>query len=415
MLLLAFAVPLSFAIDFDKHQLSFPIEILLLGLGIALIFRFDFRNLHRDPFLKHPISKLSILYLVWMVITIFFSSDKLVSTKYFLVTAAHWWVFFIGLGKTLPKIGWQKWISAYLLGFMLVCIYAVVHYAQYDFRPDASVLMARPFYSDHALFGAAAVMIVFLLLSFKVERKLSVKHSFLFIALVVCLAVIFFSRSRAVQLSLLIGLILVLYHLIFDKMIKVLLVGFLFVGFILTVLSPKIIDQSWQSPQPLRESLDVSSLERINRYSCAWRMFLDRPLTGYGVGTFPQEYLAYQRPHEMTRISVTTPRQVSGKPHGGGRGGGCHSEYLQVLSEQGLPGFTLWWLLVISAIVYGVRLATSSSAKIKGVAVLVAVYSLLFHYLVNNLQHSEEIAILFWSCLAWLVQQDGQNFKGKSA
>ena len=51
---------------------------------------------------------------------------------------------------------------------------------------------------------------------------------------------------------------------------------------------------------------DVSNLERLNRYSCAWRMFQDRPITGFGAGTFPIAFLPYQRQEEMTRISVTT-------------------------------------------------------------------------------------------------------------
>jgi O-antigen ligase len=62
---------------------------------------------------------------------------------------------------------------------------------------------------------------------------------------------------------------------------------------------------------------DASNLERINRWSCAIRMFKDRPLIGFGPGTYQFVYGQYQITPEMTRISTNH-----------GDKGNAHSEYL---------------------------------------------------------------------------------------
>ena len=150
---------------------------------------------------------------------------------------------------------------------------------------------------------------------------------------------------------------------------------------------------------------DVSNLERLNRYSCAWRMFLDRPITGFGTGTFAMAYLPYQRPAEMTRLSVTTPRRVDGR-HYSGRGGGAHSEYFQALSELGLPGLLAWLLLLGSSWYTALRVYfqhKKQSHRRWAMALFWALNTYYLHSFFNNFLHQEEISVLFWSMLAALA------------
>ena len=41
---------------------------------------------------------------------------------------------------------------------------------------------------------------------------------------------------------------------------------------------------------------DASNLERINRWNCAIRMFEDKPIFGFGPGTYMFVYAPYQKP-----------------------------------------------------------------------------------------------------------------------
>ena len=87
-------------------------------------------------------------------------------------------------------------------------------------------------------------------------------------------------------------------------------------------------------------STDASNLERINRWNCAIDMFKERPLFGFGPGTYSFEYARFQRPENLTIISTNF-----------GDLGNAHSEYLGPLAEMGLPGMLLM-LIIVATIFY---------------------------------------------------------------
>src|SRR5690606_3017212 len=64
-------------------------------------------------------------------------------------------------------------------------------------------------------------------------------------------------------------------------------------------------------------STDASNLERLNRWSCAIRMWEDKPFFGWGPGTYMFNYAPYQLSHQLTIISTNF-----------GTNGNAHSEYL---------------------------------------------------------------------------------------
>ncbi len=76
---------------------------------------------------------------------------------------------------------------------------------------------------------------------------------------------------------------------------------------------------------------DFSSAIRLNYWRGAWEMFKDRPLTGWGAGTFGTVYHLYQE----DPIS-------SGKY--------AHNLYLEILSEQGIFVFVFFILFLVSVL-----------------------------------------------------------------
>ena len=153
---------------------------------------------------------------------------------------------------------------------------------------------------------------------------------------------------------------------------------------------------------------DVSAQERLNRWNCAIRMSQERPSLGFGPGTFQFQYIDFQKPDEMTRISMLAPVVTRG-PDTYGRGGGAHSEYLRVLAETGWPGLLLWLSLAISAMVAGSVPATLVAGKPKtnrlpspSIYLILALLTFFAHSTVNDFLHDGRISALFWGCLAMI-------------
>ena len=426
-LALLFVIPLSTSFTFGHHQINLPGEPIILLLSVLLFFVVDFKDLIIFKFIRHPVSLISIGYLGWMIVTVPFSSDVVTSLKYVAVNISHWWVFFIGFWIVKRKIGqgMDNWFGFYAVGLSLVILYAHANNFKFDFRPDAGLLLAQPFFRDHALFSAVICMLIFYFLDliFKqiksrnwTKRSLLGPMSFSFLAL----SAVYFIPSRAAWLSLILALTIGLACLAIKLRWSRVLASLFALGFASAIIVPRIFGDPIkteartgnmvnQLQSGFNFTTDVSNLERLNRYHCAWHMFLDRPLLGFGPGTFASAYLPFQKESYMTRISVRKPHREDGSPHQEGRGGGAHSEYLQALSEMGGPGFLLWMAFVGVVIITGIRIFFRSKNQDRSflfLSITLGLITYFIHGIFNNFLHDEELAAIFWAMLAHLVIKD---------
>lgn len=69
-------------------------------------------------------------------------------------------------------------------------------------------------------------------------------------------------------------------------------------------------------------------------------MWEERPVMGWGPGTYQFNYAPFQKSDEMTIISTNA-----------GDMGNAHSEYIGPLAEQGVPGLT-FILILVGTIIY---------------------------------------------------------------
>lgn len=104
----------------------------------------------------------------------------------------------------------------------------------------------------------------------------------------------------------------------------------------------------WVAVEATGVTSDASVLERFNRWRCSLLMAADRPLMGFGPGTFEREYGVYQRDRDRTVWSTND-----------GDLGDAHSEPLGRLAEEGLPGLTLQFALLGVMLWTGFRVAAS--------------------------------------------------------
>ena len=143
---------------------------------------------------------------------------------------------------------------------------------------------------------------------------------------------------------------------------------------------------------------DASNLERINRWHAALAMFKERPITGWGPGTYMFQYAPFQISRDRTIISTNF-----------GLIGNCHSEYLGPLSEQGLLGMLLMIALVGVTLWTAIRLWSRLPPGIERHIVGAALFGLITYYIhgtVNNYLDLDKASVPFWGLTAMIVVLD---------
>jgi O-antigen ligase len=145
-------------------------------------------------------------------------------------------------------------------------------------------------------------------------------------------------------------------------------------------------------------SSDASNLERINRWQSAFRMFGERPLVGWGPGTYQFIYAPFQRSKERTIISTNA-----------GDMGNAHSEYIGPLSEQGVPGLLSILSLIVVILITGIRVyrnAKNKEIRLISLLSVLALVTYFIHGLLNNFLDTDKASVPFWGFFAIIVALD---------
>jgi len=145
-------------------------------------------------------------------------------------------------------------------------------------------------------------------------------------------------------------------------------------------------------------SSDASNLERINRWSCAIRMFEDKPVFGWGPGTYMFNYAPYQLTADRTIISTNSAN-----------GGNAHSEYLGPMAESGFMGLVTFILLISVVIYTAVHAYSRTSDKRLKTIVMSALLGLITYYMhgtMNNFLDTDKLSVPFWGFTAIIVAID---------
>lgn len=384
-------------------HLSLPGEAVALLLAPVIALRLW----HDRPFvlrcLQMPIAWALAGWLLVMGMGTVFSTLPVVSAKYLLAEGLHIWVYFVGALLLLGDDGrnLRKGIGLVALGMALTAGYTLFRHAGHGFSPEFTTIVPRPFFPDDTMYSAAICLVLPPILALAMRTKhwgWALLATFFGVALMM-------ARCRGALLG--VCAMTLFAGLLALRVGPRALLGLAAAGILGLILV-------WPFAQKtLRERADVSLLERLNRYSCAWRMAADRPLTGFGPGTYQFAYLPYQLPDERTRISVTRPGIAQE-----GRGGEAHSEYFQALADMGWPGLlSLLALIGVSfffgakKIAHGAQLGAPdfsffSKKNILQTAIWLALIGYWAHGLVNNFWHTDKVAMLVLGGLAVLAKRE---------
>jgi O-antigen ligase len=421
MCFLAILLPFSFEFPITENlNINIPSEPLL---AIA-VFSIGWESIRRPGLLKEFFRKENIwviLFLLSFFITSAFSDLLWVSVKYTIVTTSYILVFYFWIQHLIREKTdfFPKLILLYSISVLIVLAFSIYAFKQFDWNPITIRGIFRPFYKDNTILGATVAMLTgFWLVTAIRVKTLTVKILCLLFSLLF-LAGTVLSNSRAAALSLLVfGVtwsLLVLrirINQIAVAVVSMIIVLGIFRGSVLNFLMEnKHLSHSSESGyfEQLQSSgnisSDISNIERMNRWISAWGMFTDRPLTGFGPGTYQFVYIPYQKKEYMSRLTVKDPWHIPENS-----GGTAHSEYFLVLSEMGILGILTWLLLIGQWSWVAFEKSRSNPRRTQIVMAFAVLSTYLFHAFFNNFLTTDKFAFLFWGTAAWMmVNIDGKK------
>jgi putative inorganic carbon (HCO3(-)) transporter len=410
---IVFSTPLAINVPIKDFGLaiSLPTEPLMISILAVFLLKLFYEGKLDRKLVYHPISLSILFYLGWMMITSVTSDLPAVSFKYFL--SKLWFIvcfYYYGYFLFQKKQNINRFFWAYCIPFVLVIGYTVFEHSQYGFDQKTANWVMSPFYNDHTAYGAMLAFFVpgLLGLSFMKDRPLFQRAvAFLFFLIFIFALVLSYSRAAWVSLAGALAFFSVLYFRINFKFILLSLFVLVIAYFsfreqLLVKLERNRQDSSTNLTEHVRSisniSSDASNLERLNRWQSAFRMFKERPVFGWGPGTYSFKYAPFQFSYEKTIISTNS-----------GDRGNAHSEYIGPLAESGVLGTVSFVLMMIAIFFTGVRLyprLEQKNEKIVLVSLLAGLVTYFIHGGLNNFLDTDKASVPFWGFIAAIVALD---------
>lgn len=413
LLLISLLTPLSINIETVAGGLavSLPSEPLLAGVLVLFVAKYLYERKFDFKISTHPISIVIYIMFIWMCITTITSEMPIVSLKF--IMSRLWFIvpsyFLCALLFKNPK-NINRFIWLYIAGLVIVVIYTITNHAMHGFDGDTAHWVMTPFYNDHTAYGAVLAIYIILCAAYLFMPNMQ-RNKRIAVVIVLCLLllaiVLSFCRASWISLIAALGVLTCVLLKIKFKYIAfvstiLIVLFFSFQQQIFDSLSKNDQDASGNIVENIQSmtniSTDASNLERINRWNSAIRMFKERPLVGWGPGTYQFVYAPFQESKNKTIISTNS-----------GDMGNAHSEYIGALAEQGVPGSLIVVSLVVVFMYCGLmtyRKAQNKESKILVLAATLALLGYFVHGTLNNFLDTDKLAVPVWSCMAIITAID---------
>jgi O-antigen ligase len=386
-----------------------PLMLVTAGLFACLFF---FKPLETMAGWKHLLIFLLLADFSWMVITIFFSTDWLVSLKY--VAAKSWYLcafVFLPLVLFKERKNIIRTALLFLFSMLAFTVFAMYRHEQLGFTFAHINDAVQPFFRNHVNYSAMLVCTVPVLTAIAQLKKKS--RWWIAAILLFVLAALFLSYARGAWLALVIGAgtyWLMLKRKLFLSFLIVIGISLLAVSWLRSNdryldyahdFRTTIFHEDFQEHLVATYQLkDVSTAERFNRWIAGARMVGDRWLTGYGPNAFYENYKPYEIPAFKTWVS-------NNKDHST-----VHNYFLLTLIEQGVPGLLLFISLLAAMIFYAEKIyrqARDQFTRVTAMSCGVMLSMIITVNFLSDLVETDKVGSLFFLVLATLVAIDRQN------
>lgn len=411
--LVPFSVPLRYIVPNLDIDFYIPTEPLLFGIMLIFIYKALLGQKFDKKILLHPVSIAIYINLIWIFFTSVTSTMPIVSFKFFL---ARLW-FIIGFYLLVTQLfknkeSASKYIWIYIMALTIVIIYTFIQLAGKGFFNQKAAHSAMlPFYNDHTSYGAILAMFIpFLIYSaYTVKRKYTGHKTVLWILTALFIFALVMSYSRAAWVSVLgaIGVfIIVKLKIKFRTLVFFLVVIAIYISSFIPQIINKLEKNEQDSSSNFTEHVqsisniatDASNVERLNRWACALQMFKEKPIVGWGPGTYMFQYAPFQFSYNRTVISTNF-----------GDWGNAHSEYIGPLAESGVLGTITFLFIVIYVIITALKVYKNANEKwIKGLSIslLLGLITYFIHGTLNNFLDTDKASAPFWGFIAIIVALD---------
>ncbi len=411
MYLMALSTPFSVIMDIqDKHLgLSLPSEAFMISLTFIFFCRILYDWYLDRKLLTHPISIVLYVYLLWMFLTCITSEIPLVSFKFWaskiwFTTSCYWML--IQLMKDDMR-NMVRYFNCYAIGLACIVLITTYKHALSGFDDRYAHWVMSPFYNDHTAYGA--VLAFFLPITaccfFLPNNNLWQKLFYAGLTALFFLGFyLSFSRAAWISLVIAIGVFIILklkIKLSWLVVAAAILGGafYFYADDILYKMSRNSQDSSGKLVEQLQSvsniTTDASNVERLNRWNAAFSMIKERPLVGWGPGTYQFEYAPYQKSYFKTIITTDF-----------GDGGNAHSEYIGPCTESGIPGLLTVLALVFVSLYTGIRTYNRTedrTEKLLALMMTLALITYFVHGTLNNFLDTDKLSLPFWGAFAVIM------------
>lgn len=406
------SIPLSEIIPGLNFNMFIPTEPLLFGVLLLFILKIAFEKKFDKKIIYHPVSLAIYINLIWILITSITSTMPIVSFKFLL--ARVWFIvsfYFLATQLFKNRKNIYRFIWLYILPLIIVIAYTIYNHSKYGLlNQEAANYVVSPFYNDHTIYGAMLALYIPLLIGFLFNSKYLAKFKFIIsTVLAVFIFALVVSYTRAAWISLFGALFILAVILLKIKFRYIFFIGgalltlfFVYQSEIIIYLERNRQDSSTNLSEHVKSianiSTDASNMERLNRWNCAIRMFKEKPVLGWGPGTYMFQYAPFQLSFEKTIISTNA-----------GDKGNAHSEYLGALSESGFIGTISLLSIIIIAFFTALknfRSIKDKSLKILLLSIILGLSTYFIHGFLNNFLDTDKASIPIWGLIAAIVAID---------
>jgi len=386
-----------------------PSELMLVALIPIALHMMVSENSKNRWFTWHPVLLTIFFFVGWLTLTSVTSTIPLVSFKYLALKILYFIVLFylpfmLFVNKTIT---FKKAVILYYTGLLAVILTTLSKQWQNGlFDKFVAHGSCNPFFIDHTSYAATLALLIPVSVAFFLSSLSKAKVLFFLLSAVLLIAMIL-SYTRAAWLGLIVAAAIWVVWLLKIRFRYIVILVAVLLGSVFHFQNDIVI---WLNQHKTASSADISkhissianirtdesNVERLNRWSSAIRMFEEKPLLGWGPGTYMFQYAPYQASYLKTRESSNL-----------GLKGNAHSEYLGLLSEAGLPG-ALAFIILIALLLYkgfalALKLKPKSADRNIVIGVLLGLITYIVHGIMNNFLDIDKVAVLFWGYAAYIL------------
>ncbi|MBB15251.1 hypothetical protein CMK22_08255 [Candidatus Poribacteria bacterium] len=285
--------------------------------------------------------------------------------------------------RSRQNLQWLFW-SVFPTAIVAVVWTVIVLVYNIDLWQWTSAYRGSPF-TNYSVFGSYTAVFFLIVLSRLLLDRSPYDRVFWSVMLVIFTVGIFLCFSRGVWLSLIISVGFLLINLPHAEQHKrILIVSSSFVLLLVLLLLPSVSDLISERISTLFDPQFASNRSRLLRWGQAFLMFLEHPIIGNGYGAFA---MLYQEDASLTGEYVAQFQL------------GAHSEYMQILAEQGSLGIFAWFWLILIFFRFGLqalRRVKETFFRSLVLGIMAVELSFFVHFFVNNLLNGDAIGIPFW-------------------